>query len=192
VPRDDGRRREHRRLYALRALDIPVDTLPSGLQRLLLGHVGTLSDEQRRRLANALLAREVPLGRIGLVLQLLGDAPQDDADLAALAAARAREMRVTENFSVHGLLREERAHHGYMETFVHYLLRISLDEAPERELTLDLLVGDLTYEARFRRACVRQAAFVPLFKHPEDPHEFGRFVNALLAPFRRFTEDPHA
>ena len=189
-PQDAGQRREHRRRYALEQLHIEVDTLPVSLQRLVLGHHGTLPSEQRRRLANALLRRDIDVGRIGLVLQLLGDAPSGDADLAALVLGqqieRERAERLSDNFTVTGVQR------GYRRLDPrprpHFFVRVRLDEQPAREVLLDLVAEDLAALPRFRAQCIKQAAFMPLFK--EGLQTFQRFVDTLLEPLRQ--EDTRA
>jgi hypothetical protein len=184
--------REARRRYVLkRVAELDVPSLPLGVQQLLCAPAGALSTDERRRVVRALVARGLDARRCGLVLNVIGDRPASDHELADLLQAahaeRARALRLTENFSVVAIA-ERGGSRGPFKEHTRFMLRIRLDE-DGRELTLDLGEGELATYGRFRKACVRQGRFVPLFRadvaaRTRGQAHFDRFVNTLLAPLR--------
>ena len=183
-PRDDGRRREHRRQYALEQLGLEVESLPAPLQRLVLSHKGPLQLLERKRLANALLARGIDVGRVGLVFNLLGDRPVDDVQLYRLAWERERSQQLSENFAVLGVVR----HRTRPQNPPRYLISVQLDAHPECEVFVDVSAPALVDQKRFCAACVDQAGFMPVFREASDRRTYSRFVAWLL----EMLEEPHA
>jgi hypothetical protein len=178
-------RRELRRRFLLKqTADLEVRSLPLSLQHLLLGPRRVLSDQERRRLAAALVARQVDARRLGVVLNLVGDAPISDTGLAELVAAaeqqRERDLRPGDNFSILGLEVEEQGGRHARGWTPYFVVRLRADGPPQRELRVVFDTRSLCTTAQFRSVCLRQAHFLPVWKEHITPQRFQRVIAALI------------
>jgi hypothetical protein len=168
-----------RQRFLLKQVGLDTSSLPLGLQHLLLGPPRVLSQSDRLRLAVALVARGLDARQFGLVLNVIGDAPHSDAQLAELVLEaerqRERELRPGANFSLLGI----QGHQGQR-----LVVRLRTDGPPERELDIAFTLGELSSLARFRSACMRRANFQPVFKVYVTPQAFQRELAVLFDQFR--------
>jgi hypothetical protein len=168
-----------RQRFLLKQVGLDVASLPLGLQHLLLGPPRVLSQSDRLRLAVALVARGLDARQLGLVLNVIGDAPHSDAQLAELVLEaerqRERELRPGANFSLLGI----QGHQGQR-----LVVRLRTDGPPERELDIAFTPAELGSVARFRSACMRRANFQPVLKAYVTPHAFQHELAVLFDQFR--------
>ena len=181
-PRDAESRRKHRRRFGLQQLGLEVASLPPQLQQLVLEHNGALEPDQRRLLVSACLARGLSVGRVGLVLNLLGDEATGE-QLQVLAHAYARSKQLPDNFEVLSVERftppRQRTKWGPLP---HYRLRLRIDGRPE-VAEVEMSADALVYGPRFAARCVDQAGFMPLFRD-RGPRSYAEFVASLMPLLR--------
>lgn len=164
---DGGERRRHWRRFVLWKLGLDVMELPFGLRQLALESRGELHAGRRTRLVQVLVERGFGSGRIGLVLQVLGDAPLGSRELSRLVrAARVRSGRL-----------EAAANFSVLRVTPHWTLLLDVDGSRRR---VDLGLAEVRVVARFRAACVRQALFEPSFVVP-----YAEFRRALVERSRQ-------
>lgn len=188
------RQRERDRRFLLRqTTGLDVDSLPAGLQQLVLrkrqppswetrgrpGH--PLDADERQQLVNALVMRRLDARGVALVLNLVDDGPLSKEGLKAIVdealAERERVERPGENFSIVSVERRE------TRKGVRFVMRAREDTG--RAFSVLLAPHELVAVAGFRHACIEQATFRPILKPAYDGKRFEYFVAELLGKVKQ-------